>query len=84
MSGTLIAGAKPCAPTRWMAVAYDCLRALRTLLRYLNAWHQRKRRAAADREALVSMSDRELLDIGIPRGSVHAAADRAWMRDCPC
>jgi uncharacterized protein YjiS (DUF1127 family) len=30
------------------------------------------------------MSDRELIDIGIPRGSVHAVAERAWLRDYPC
>jgi uncharacterized protein YjiS (DUF1127 family) len=80
MSGTLVAGTRPHALPRRMAAARDALRAL---LRHLNAWHQRQRRAAADREALINMSDRELADIGIPRGSVQAAADRTWLRDCP-
>jgi uncharacterized protein YjiS (DUF1127 family) len=30
------------------------------------------------------MSDRELMDIGIPRGSLHAVAERAWLREYPC
>ena len=83
MSGTLVAGSKPGALPRWTAVAHDALPALRTLLRRMNAWHRRKRRAAVDREVLANMSDRELIDIGIPRGSVHAVAERAWLRDYP-
>ena len=62
----------------------DAWRVLHALLRRLDAWYQRKRRAATDREALANMSDRELMDIGIPRGSLHAAAERAWLRDHPC
>jgi uncharacterized protein YjiS (DUF1127 family) len=27
------------------------------------------------------MNDRELLDIGLPRASVRAALQRAWLRD---
>jgi uncharacterized protein YjiS (DUF1127 family) len=57
--------------------------ALRSLARRVEAWREARRRAAADREALAGMSDRELLDIGIPRSSVSAVADRMWLRDCP-
>jgi uncharacterized protein YjiS (DUF1127 family) len=57
--------------------------ALRSLARRVEAWREAHRRAAADREALAGMSDRELLDIGIPRGSVSAVADRTWLRDYP-
>ena len=84
MSGTLVSGTRPCAPPRRAAAAHDAWRVLRALLRMAEAWHQRRRRAAADREALANMSDRELTDIGIPRGSLHAAAERAWLRDLPC
>ena len=84
MSGTLVSGARPCAPPRLAALVHEGWRALRTLLRHLHAWHQQRRRAAADRESLANMSDRELMDIGIPRGSLHAAAGRAWLRDYPC
>lgn len=82
MSSTLVAGGVT-APRR-TAFLRDAGRVLCTLLRHAEAWHQRRRRAAADREALANMSDRELIDIGIPRGSVHAVAERAWLRDYPC
>ena len=81
MSSTLVAG-RITVP-RWTAFLRDARRTLRALLQYLRAWHQGRRRAAADREALENMSDRELVDIGIPRGSVPAVAERAWLRDCP-
>ncbi|HKU86893.1 MAG TPA: DUF1127 domain-containing protein [Casimicrobiaceae bacterium] len=84
MNGTLVAGTKPCTPPRWPAVVHDAWRALRALVRQLAAWHQRGRRVAADRDVLASMSDRELIDIGIPRSSVRAVAERAWLRDYPC
>jgi uncharacterized protein YjiS (DUF1127 family) len=82
MSGTLIAR-RVTAPA-WMAFLCDAGRVLRALLRHAEAWHRGRRRAAADREALANMSDRELIDIGIPRGSVHAVTERAWLRDYPC
>ncbi len=82
MSSTLVAGGV--AAPRRTAFLRDAGRALRALLRHAEAWHQRRRRAAADREALANMSDRELIDIGIPRGSMHAVAERAWLRDYPC
>ena len=82
MSSTLVAGGVT-APRRTVLLR-DAGRVLRALLRHAEAWHQGRRRAAADREALANMSDRELIDIGIPRGSVHAVAERAWLRDYPC
>jgi uncharacterized protein YjiS (DUF1127 family) len=82
MSSTLVAGGVT-APQR-TAFLRDAGRVLRALLRHAEAWQRQRRRAAADREALANMSDRELIDIGIPRGSVHAVAERAWLRDYPC
>ena len=84
MSGTLISGTRPCAPPRSAAAAQDAWRTLCAFARQAEAWHQRRRRAAADRETLANMSDRELMDIGIPRGSLHATAERTWLRDYPC
>ena len=48
--------------------------------RALDAWLQTRRRAAQDRDDLVAMSDRELLDIGLSRASVDAASG-GWSRD---
>ena len=49
--------------------------------RALDAWLEKRRRAAQDRDDLVAMSDRELLDIGLSRASVDSAAAGAWSRD---
>jgi uncharacterized protein YjiS (DUF1127 family) len=51
--------------------------------RKVDAWRLAKRRTAQDRDTLASMSDRELLDIGIARGSVRATLDRMWLREYP-
>jgi uncharacterized protein YjiS (DUF1127 family) len=64
-----------------MSLLRDVGRAVCAFLRPVEDWHKQRRRAAADREALANMSDRELLDIGIPRASVQAVAERAWLRD---
>ena len=84
MSATLASATRQCARPSWLAAAHDPWRILRSLARQAEAWLQQRRRVAADRETLASMSDRELMDIGIPRGSLHAAAERAWLRDYPC
>ena len=83
MSGTLAAGTGRPAPPGSAAFVREAAAALRAWARHVNAWLQRRRRVAADRDALANMSDRELIDIGIPRGSIDAAASRAWLRDCP-
>jgi uncharacterized protein YjiS (DUF1127 family) len=53
----------------------------RGVVRALTAWRERNRRAAYDAATLANMNDRELLDIGLPRASVRAALQRAWLRD---
>jgi uncharacterized protein YjiS (DUF1127 family) len=55
--------------------------AVRRLARGFTAWRERNRRAAADAATLANMNERELLDIGLPRASVRAALQRAWLRD---
>ena len=55
--------------------------ALRRFARRFEAWRERTRRAADDAATLANMNDRELLDIGLPRASVRAAMQRAWLRD---
>jgi uncharacterized protein YjiS (DUF1127 family) len=57
------------------------LSALRALARSVDAWLERRRRVGRDRDTLAGMSDRELLDIGLDRGSVDAVASGRWMRD---
>jgi len=47
----------------------------------LTAWRERHRRAADDAATLANMNDRELVDIGLPRASVRATLQRAWLRD---
>jgi uncharacterized protein YjiS (DUF1127 family) len=49
--------------------------------RALDGWIAARRRASRDRDDLAAMSDRELLDIGLCRGSVDAAASGGWPRD---
>lgn len=55
--------------------------ALRGVARRIGAWLKVRARAATDRDALAGMSDRELHDIGLDRGSLSAVADGAWRRD---
>jgi uncharacterized protein YjiS (DUF1127 family) len=54
---------------------------MRRFARGLREWHERNRRATVDAATLANMNDRELLDIGLPRASVRAALQRAWLRD---
>ena len=54
---------------------------IRRLVHGWTAWRERHRRAADDAATLANMNDRELLDIGLPRASVRAALQRAWLRD---
>ena len=55
----------------------------RGLLQTITAWFQARDRAAADRDALAQMSDRELCDIGLGCLSGRYAADRAFARTLP-
>lgn len=64
MSATLVSTRAAISPRRPVDAA---MRALRALARCANAWRERRRRTAADRDLLASMSDRELHDIGITR-----------------
>jgi uncharacterized protein YjiS (DUF1127 family) len=74
------APALPQLPT----VLGETARVLAALAQRLDAWLKHRRRARQDREALAGMSDRELADIGLDRGSVDAVAGGAWTRDDPC
>ena len=47
----------------------------------LDAWLATRRRLAQDRDDLAAMSDRELLDIGLSRGSTDTGASGGWSRD---
>jgi uncharacterized protein YjiS (DUF1127 family) len=52
-----------------------------TRARALDAWLAARRRVSQDRDDLAAMSDRELADIGLSRGSADAAATGIWSRD---
>ena len=67
----------------WFATLAESMRALHALARKLDAWLAQRRRAASDQAALASMSDRDLLDIGVSRASIEAAAHGTWRRDDP-
>lgn len=84
MSGALAARTHAAITPRWPGFRNGAANVLRTSMQQVIAWWQRRRRVAADRQALANMSDRELMDIGIPRGSLHAVAERAWLREYPC
>lgn len=55
----------------------------RGMLTTITAWLQARGRAAADRDALARMSDRELCDIGLGCFGTRCAADRAFVRTLP-
>lgn len=64
--------------------AAEAFSTLRRVMLRIDAWLQARDRAAADREVLASMSDRELIDIGLDRAGVNFVAQRARMRDDDC
>jgi uncharacterized protein YjiS (DUF1127 family) len=55
----------------------------RGMLSTITAWLHARGRAAADRDALAGMSDRELCDIGLSCLSGRCAADRTFVRTLP-
>ena len=56
------------------AVLHVSARAVRAMATRLNAWLERRRAAAAALQALGTMTDRELRDIGLTRFDVQNAA----------
>lgn len=61
--------------------------ALITLRRFtltIDSWLETRKRIAQDRDALASMSDRELIDIGMNRANVNFVANGYGTRDYPC
>ncbi len=81
---TPIHSAAAAAPLRAPPSALiDAMNALRRVAQSIDAWLDARERAAADRDLLARMSDRELKDIGIDRGSASAVAEGAWKRDYP-
>ena len=59
----------------------DVMNALHGLAQRIDAWLATRERAAQDRDTLARMSDRELLDIGLGRGTLKSIADGARVRD---
>ena len=56
---------------------------LRDIARRLDCWWQRTRTAAADRCSLASLSDRELLDIGLRDTGTRCVDERPWVNTFP-
>jgi uncharacterized protein YjiS (DUF1127 family) len=50
----------------------------------LDQWLLHRQRAARERQDLANMSDRDLMDIGVTRGSLEAISAGHWQRDLPC
>ena len=61
----------------------DMIGSLRGFAQKIDAWLEMRKRAAADRDTLARMNDRELHDIGLARGTLKSVADGAWRRDYP-
>ena len=57
--------------------------ALRHIVDRARIWRAARRRKVEDREALATMSDRDLLDIGVSRASIDDLAAGRWVRDWP-
>ena len=70
-------------PARLANMLAGSAAAWRSLAGRVAAWLARRKRAADDLDVLARMSERELHDIGISRGSLRAIAAGAWTRDRP-
>jgi len=81
MTISLHQAASAAPPTPLGLAIAAALRALGAIARGVRAWLEAGRRAASDRDALASMSDRELKDIGLHRASASAVTDGMWVRD---
>ena len=68
---------------RLSSALIDVTRSLRGFAQKIDAWLETRERAAADRDTLARMNDRELHDIGLDRGTLNSVADGAWRRDYP-
>jgi uncharacterized protein YjiS (DUF1127 family) len=71
------------AGSRTLTALGEMLTSMMSLVERLDVFLVAQRRAAQDREALASMSDRGLKDIGVSRASVDAVANGTWTRDWP-
>jgi uncharacterized protein YjiS (DUF1127 family) len=61
----------------------EAMSALHRAAQRVDSWLAARSRFAADRDALVRMSDRELIDIGLDRASVDFVAGGGRVRDYP-
>ena len=75
----------PCATTirPLPAVLGDVIGVLHTLAQRADSWLAQRKRAAQDLDALATMSDRELVDIGLNRASVTFVGNGGRIRDYP-
>ena len=64
-------------------VLTEALNAVHRLAQRIDAWLATRKRASADLDALARMSDRELIDIGLDRGSVNFVGSGGRVRDYP-
>lgn len=82
---TALAHSRPAPGTlsRLALTAIAAAQALYAAAEALDAWLARRRRASEDRDALASMSERELRDIGVSRGSTDEIAAGDWTRHWP-
>jgi uncharacterized protein YjiS (DUF1127 family) len=70
-------------PSPLPAVFSDAMKALHEFARTLDSWLAKRQRVAQDLDALASMSDRELRDIGMNRASTNFVALGGRIRDYP-
>ena len=66
-----------------LAAFTDAATALRKAALRLDSWLAARKRVSDDHDALARMSDRELIDIGLDRGSVNFVGSGGRVRDDP-
>lgn len=76
-------GTTPCSSATVAAPPFDFAVPLRTLAARVADWLAAHRQAAADGDLLANLSERELLDIGMPVNATPNARDAWWPADYP-
>jgi uncharacterized protein YjiS (DUF1127 family) len=79
---TATASLRPLGSTS-SSLLVEAMNALHRIAQRVDSWLAARGRLEADRDALASMSDRELIDIGLDRASVDFAAGGGRVRDYP-
>jgi len=72
-----------CPPGAGASPPNGTLLVLHAFAQRIDGWLKTRERVATDHDALASMSDRELIDIGLSRASIPFVASGGRVRDYP-